>query len=639
MAAASRWLRVFEEFTKDVRIKSKEITSQDDRGVPLVLWESQRRYMRQLGDGLDAGVRKFLWLKSRQLGVTTISLLLDVFWLATHRHLEAALITEHEGNRDKNREMIRHYISSFPPGYFGDDFYIRKGRDNNKMMGFSNGATLRFLIAGTKKKSISWAEGSGYAMIHATEVAAYYGVEGLASLEEAFPQTNPDRLLIYESTAKGANNVMHERWRLAEEDITWRGNFIGWWANPNNAVPKNSPLYAQYGRQPRTKEERETIEQVLSLYGYEITAEQLCWYRWRYASAKGEERQLFFQNQPSTAREAFVESGYSFFPIRRIAKLLAELRENESGEFSFQCYRYDYGDDFFSLKLKYFDPSDYRSYDEVEALVELKVWEEPRENGRYVIGMDPSFATDHGDYAVISVWRVFADCMVQVAEYATNKVEPVRTAWVLAHLAGVYRDCVINLELDGGGSNVMQELDSLRGRLKSDLYAEHVRSKDWEDAMGWARWYLYHRPDSMGAGYMYNTKANYSTKHTMMYGFQGAFATNQLVIRSERLFKDMQNVRVDGNSIGAPESTSEDCKDDRVIAGALACKAWMDHRRDEMIQLGLTRAIVLTEEADPRPTIAKRMNNLVYRFVQSEQQRAQEADLHAIPTFREERGL
>lgn len=645
MAKASRWLKLFEEFTKDVRIKSKEETTKDDRGVPFVLWESQKRAMRYLAEGLDDDIRIFYFLKSRQLGITTLTLLIDVFWMATHKHLDMALVTENEANRDKNRGLIRHYIGSFPPGYFGDDFYIRKGQDNNKMMGFSNGSSMRFLIAGTKKKSIAWGEGSGFPAAHLTEVASFYGSDGLASFEESFSRSNPDRLYIYESTAKGMAGAWHDRWKLAQEDrLTRRGHFIGWWANPHNTFSKNHPVYADVGRLPRTKEEREMVETVAKLYDYEITPEQLCWYRYAYQSAKGEEKMLFFQNNPSTAREAFVESGYSFFPVRKITKLVNQMREDETREFEFQCYRYDYGDDFFDLKLEYLDPANYDDkFSNVEPLVELKVWEEPKTDAKYVLGMDPSFATDHGDFTVVSVWRVYADCMVQVAEYATNKVEPVRTAWVLAHLSGAYRDCVVNLELDGGGANVMQELDSLRSRLKSDLYAEHVRSQEWDDALGWARWYLYHRPDSMGAGYMYNTKASYSHKQQMMFGFNGCFATGQLIIRSERLLFDMVNVRVDGNTIGAPDSSSEDCKDDRVIAGALACKAWLDHRRSEMIALGLTREIAARqEEENPRAVqnmVKRRVNNLVYRFVQTEQQRIQEEAMNPVPTWREERGL
>jgi hypothetical protein len=101
----------------------------------------------------------------------------------------------------------------------------------------------------------------------------------------------------------------------------------------------------------------------------------------------------------------------------------------------------------------------------------------------------------------------------------------------------------------------------------------------------------------------------------------------------------MQNVRVEGNSICAPESSSEDCKDDRVIAAALACKAWMDWRRNEMIALGLTWAKAQEQAAGGVPAVPQRLNNLVYRFMQTEQQRHEEARLNPVPTWREQRGL
>jgi len=153
--------------------------------------------------------------------------------------------------------------------------------------GFSNGSSIRFLVAGTKKKSIAWAEGSGYALAHATELGSYYGQEGLATFEESFAKSNPDRLFIYESTAKGVNNVMHDRWEKALGDpLTWRANFIGWWANPHNAFGRGTPHFEAHGRRPRTREERDMIEQVAKIYDWEVTPEQLCWYRWAYANAK-----------------------------------------------------------------------------------------------------------------------------------------------------------------------------------------------------------------------------------------------------------------------------------------------------------------------------------------------------------------
>ena len=157
--------------------------------------------------------------------------------------------------------------------------------------------------------------------------------------------------------------------------------------------------------------------------------------------------------------------------------------------------------------------------------------------------------------------------------------------------------------------------------------------------MGWARWYLYHRPDTMGKGYAYNFKANYDTKRTMLYGFQASFITNELVIHSVKLVTEMQAVRVDGTEIGAPESSNEDCKDDRVIAGSLAHKAWADWRKPEMIAQGLTRQRVHDEHQGKVAIVPQRLNNLVYRFMQDADVRAKEAELEPLSTWREDRGL
>src|SRR5262249_10129703 len=155
------------------------------------------------------GIHKFFCLKSRQLGVTTISLAIDVFWLAMHNDMIGCLVTDTEKNKEANRALIVKYIESFPDGYFGDSFKIIK--NNRQSLMFSNGSRLDLLVAGTKKKSISWGEGQGYALGHMTEIASYGDVEGLKSLEEGFAQKNPHRLYMYESTAKGFNH-WRSRW-------------------------------------------------------------------------------------------------------------------------------------------------------------------------------------------------------------------------------------------------------------------------------------------------------------------------------------------------------------------------------------------------------------------------------------------
>jgi hypothetical protein len=636
VAKASSWIVPFKQFVKDLRIKSKEVASTDPRGAPLILWESQRRFLSQLAEGLDDGIRTHFWLKSRQLGVTTISLAIDVFWLAVHPNTLGALVTDTEANRDKNRSTIRSYIESFPPGYFGDDFYILKGKDNVKMMCFSNGSELHFKVAGTRAKGSAWAEGTGFVLAHATELANFASSEALASFEESLAQTNENRLVIYESTAKGVDNVWHNRWKSGFEDpLTKRSHFLGWWASDVNRIERKDARFAVYGKRPRDPEERELINQVRSLYAYEISPEQLAWYRWRRETTAGEDSLMFEQNQPFTADQAFVLTGYSFFQTRQIGRDLKHMSEHAE-DYAYTPYIYDLDGDFFSMKLRPVDTS--LPPEQVDAQIELKVWQEPVEDGRYVIGYDPAWGrTDHSDRNVISIWRCYADVMVQVAEYATSEVELKRASWVLFHLAGAYRDCILNVELDGGGRTVLMEFDTVRGLLGSPAYADHVRSRDWEDALGWARWYLYHRADSIGAGYLNCFQSTFSTKRELMHQMRGAYATNELDIRSKRLLEEMHNVIMDGNTIGAPDSTNPNGKDDRVFACALACRAWLNWRRPEMLGLGLTRGRVEAEEAGTANRTTQRMNGVVYRFLQEAKERTDNPP--EFVTWRDVRGL
>jgi hypothetical protein len=101
----------------------------------------------------------------------------------------------------------------------------------------------------------------------------------------------------------------------------------------------------------------------------------------------------------------------------------------------------------------------------------------------------------------------------------------------------------------------------------------------------------------------------------------------------------MQNVVVNDGEIGAPESTIDDCKDDRVTGAALAIKCWNDWRKRELIALGLTRQRVIDEANGKTPIVTRRMNNLVYRFMQTMEQQHAEKEMNPIPTWREERGL
>src|ERR1700728_4769128 len=152
------WVDLFRETIKYLRIRSKEVQSIDERGAPLNLWSSQKKALKEIVAGLEDGVRMFLFLKSRQLGMTTITLALDIFWLAYNPGTLGALDTDNDENRDQFLYTLTQYHSSFPRGFFGDKFNIVN--NNDSFMSFSNGSRLDFIVAGKSKDN--WGEGGGY---------------------------------------------------------------------------------------------------------------------------------------------------------------------------------------------------------------------------------------------------------------------------------------------------------------------------------------------------------------------------------------------------------------------------------------------------------------------------------------------
>jgi hypothetical protein len=631
------WLTQFNLFIEDLRISSKEVTTADQRGVKLELWDSQRRFLEMIGQGLDDDIHRFYCLKSRQLGVTTVSLAIDLFWLAVHPNMTCALVTENEKNREKNRGLLRSYVNSFPDGYFGDEFRIIKGGDNRQFMKFSNGSRIDFLVAGTKDKGTSWGEGEGYTFAHCTEVSAYGSAEGLASFMEAFAQENPARLFIFESTAKGMNH-WYDKWKEAREDpYTSRTLFLGWWSSATNRIKKSDPRFLDYGVLPASGRERELVIAVHELYGHQITAEQLAWYRWREATASSEEALILDQNQPWTEQQAFVADGYSFFQTRGISKRIGHIADAPVAAapegFAYKGYRYELGNSFFDLRLEVVTD------EQEQGVIELKVWEEPHKDGVYVLGCDTAWGrNDHKDRNAIEVFRCYADKIVQVAEFATAGVEVKHCAWVLAHLAGAYRDCMVNIELNGPGRNIMTEWDHILALMNVEMNQHTILEREWDDALGNARWYLYHRPDSYGSGYAANFETTARTGTEIMHQMRGGWVTNELEIRSIRLLEEMLNVVVDESGhIGATESSNENSKDDRVYATALANRAWINWRRQPLLAQGMTYKRVSEEESGAASIQAKSINGMVYRFFK----RRDELENQAEPSqsWRADRGL
>ncbi len=145
-------------------------------------------------------------------------------------------------------------------------------------------------------------------------------------------------------------------------------------------------------------------------------------------------------------------------------------------------------------------------------------------------------------------------------------------------MAGAYRPCTYNIEINGSGTAVIQEIDNLKKMSGRSIIPG--QSKTMRDVVGKMSEFLYAREDSItGRPMGKHTLTTERIKETYMGLLKDNFERGIFVPHSRFLLDEMKTVVRDDGSICA----QGDAKDDRVIASALAVKAWNDQLRMKLI--------------------------------------------------------
>ena len=558
-------------------VASKELVGHERAPLSDILYRAQHYFLEQICDGLDKGIHDFKCLKARQLGISTIALAMDVFWLSVHPKIQGALVTDTDSNRDKFRILIEQFIDSLPKG-------LRVGikSHNRNILRMDNDSCLDYLVAGTSRRNVSLGQSRALNFLHATEIGSWAADEGIASLRASLAQKHPNRLYIWESTAHGYN-VWHDMYQEALEDpMSQKAFFIGWHMKEDYSFDMSSREYRHYWDGRLDDEEIRLCQEVEKRYGVVISPGQIAWHRW-YRTTQLTNSDLMNQNFPWTDEQAFILSGNSFFPLQRVSENIKFITKAKT---PFRGYRYHMGQDFLATEIEQVQ----KAKD-----AELKIWEEPVPHGVYAMGVDPSWGRSEdqkGDNNAIQVLRCYSDRVVQVAEYANHNPESYQMTWVMAHLAGAYRNCCINVEVQGPGKAIMIELKHLRQLLDHGHLNARAASMGMQEIFDCVRWYLYHRPDSMAGNYVYNFQTTLDTKLTMLNQFRDNYALNILELRSIPLLREMEKMVQSGSNIGGEAHN----RDDRVFAMGLANKAYIDRLRGGLIAEGQTYEAVCKEE-------------------------------------------
>jgi hypothetical protein len=579
-------LRAFYRFANALRIDTKE---QGEIYLGRSLLGTQTELLNQITDGMENGIRNFVTLKCRQIGISTISLAFDLYWIFKHKGLSGALVTHDEPSRDQFRVTLDMYYDGLP-----DDYKRRRLINNRNAMVFANKSRLMFRVAGVKKTG-GGALGRSAALpfLHATEMSSWGDPDGLKSLQGSLAETNPLRFYHWESTARGFNHF-EEMWQEAKKGVTQKAIFITWWSNQFYRAPRHSDIWKVYwGPKGRlSADEREWVKEIKSLYGAEIDDTQMAWWRWKLTEAMGDEDSMM-QEYPPTENHAFIATGSQFFTSQSISdgyKLERTYPRPRS-------FRIQIGTHF----------SDTTLLATSEKLATLRVWEEPVAKGTYVLGADPAYgSSEWADRFCCSVWRCYADRLVQVAEFVDPSMATYSFAWVLAYLAGAYEPCRVNLEINGPGQGVLAELENMQRTMVAKGMSDQ-NSRDARTLMAVTknmRKYLYRRLDSFSGPGAMHTMMGHEMKERMMNQFRDYYERGFVIVKSRGLLDEMKTIEREG---GAAPAAHGRAKDDRVMAAGLAVIAWNDQERTKLITYNATYDLVTKAEAGGAQGVVDRL--------------------------------
>ena len=379
----------FEEFCKHSIILDKN-------GSPVTfnLNNAQRIVAKEILKALDPIMRKVpcpsikvLIHKSRQMGITTLFLKLEQFFMTKTKNLNALHVmpTEEECDELKDRKLIP-LLQGTHPELMADMTSTANYVDFNTFEGNILDNRLRYMPSGTR--------GSGHGrtihLLIEDEYAKYPDPFTLESGILPAMSGNTARIVLF--TAKGMNHAYDLSREAQRDDNSWVYIFLPWY------------IMDEYETEPYGK--YKTLEG-LSDYDYflfsefkkagippERWARKAAWYDTIWREDAKRDWKYMFENYPTIAEESFRASGSPIFDA---------IKVNEWRERTFR--RIDVFASHGETEFRYTDDGS------------IKEYEPPIKGHSYVMGVDPADGEIKGDDSALVVWDVTANKVKAVCAY------------------------------------------------------------------------------------------------------------------------------------------------------------------------------------------------------------------------------
>ncbi len=487
--------------------------------------QAQRAALWVISDMQLKGVPiMMLFLKARQLGVSTLFQLLIAHLMVFVRHTKAIVASGDEDKTyglvskmiEKVTEMVPWWLVRQDVMFFksGDEFMTIKSLDN-------------ILTVQHGRQELGIARGSTANAWHFTELLEWINPEAL--IEAGFDKAvHPSKRTfgVEETTASARDSWLHKRWEEKERDFPLKMSmirpvFLPWFVGrdiyptqgfidaipvpqgwePPEFVLKHKELCERYAK------DSSILREVLPS-GWVLDREQQWWYCYNYEKASKDQLKLatFLGECPASAAEAFQSRSKSIVAISVIQELSSNIRlplckplrisgpdvpeVSRPSDMEWCLGSVEYQHNGLMRKWTLFeDPVFSTIHEPYNPLHSLWLWEAPKRNYKYCISIDCAQGVGE-DRTVVQVIRLGTpfEPAVQVAEYASDLASAF-DMWGVVLMLGAYYTLTDTL------GNVVTPMvcpeDAADG---TSIIREMIK---W----GWSNFYVRQKPDKRKGGF------------------------------------------------------------------------------------------------------------------------------------------
>jgi len=550
LAARERALRDFPFFCRNfLRIRpKKDVTPKGERLDPLVpfVWnQAQKIAWGRMLHALRMGWPiRLVICKARQFGISTL-IAAWLFWNMWRSMYQRCLLSANmRPTLQVMLETINIFYNSLPEGFRPR---LREGfrpdaRIPRHEVYFADRQSWLILCV---SKSVDITRGHAFSHFLSTEVASYEDPEEFfGAFTPAMADTSSTSGVWESSPADGWFWNLYKRAKRGEAHM--QALFLPWFAVPELYSEPITNGRDRFGRRFRMDvdevRELERCNILSTKLGFpRLTDEQMLWRRYKLEEFDGDD-EFFNQEYPSDDVSCFERATLSAF--RMCLPMVRRSVESEGGsivgEGNLHSTTYmDAGAD----QVVRFLPEQIDQDGSGGAIV----WEFPKEEGIYAIGVDVADETDDESedsaFSVISVYRV--DTHRQVAEWRGN-IDPHDLGDEIAKWSYYYGGALVNLEINNMG---ITTLDRLMRYLNFQFLFRWPKLDEQNKFTHKRAWYT-----------------NAETKRLLIGGLRYAIKEQLYVVRSEGLREELSSYRLKGGYFEPGPGTTAD----RIIAAALA---------------------------------------------------------------------